>query len=205
MNEYLQKYPNQVSLLVSFVEGRLEPEQLEAALVSDYMENLLVSYVNFQRPHGTNYYLKLLEQERNTLGGLVNTEGFIEEFLTLAEVVYKPARRYGKVYDLILSTLPNYIAPPIEFLIEKIVPTDDGLSDSKKKQIIKERLSNTFQFAGKPPKWLQSSEWPIENGAPLFFIGQLKISVPKFFHDEGMAYLFYNAENGEYETITQFY
>jgi hypothetical protein len=201
----LAPYSKQVELLVGFVEGRLTPVDLDTALISKEMEALLQLFTNPQYPHSTNYYFKLIEQERNSLGGLVNTEGLIENYLALANIPHQATRRYGKAYSLILGALPDYLDPSIEFLLEKVVPTDETLSDSKKKQLIKERLQQLFKHAGKPPKWLQSAEWPIENGVPLYFIGQLKISAPSLFHDDGMAYLFFDSANGGFQTITQFY
>ncbi|MGB4812096.1 MAG: hypothetical protein WBP13_06400 [Methylophilaceae bacterium] len=207
MNEILaatlKQYAEQVNLLVAFVEGNLDAEILEKALEGEAMESLLgpTNGLNKTVP----FYEQLLFQGLSSLGGQVNTEGIIENFLTLVDVPYKSARRYGKVYRLILSALPDHVDPPLAFLMEKIIPNDSELSDSKKKLIIKERLKKAFPYANKPPRWLQSAEWPIENDVPLLFIGQLKISAPNYFHDDGMAYLFFNAESGSFETITQFY
>lgn len=205
MHVEITKYSTQISLLVAFVEGRLDGAQLDAALVNGEMKSLLGLFENIQYLHSSNHYLRLLEQDRVSLRGLVNTEGIIEHFLQQAEVPFKPARRYGSVYSLILGALPDYLDPPLEFLLEKVVPADENLSDTKKKQCIKERLKQLFKYAEKPPKWLQSAEWPIENGMPLYFIGQVKINAPELFHDNGMAYLFFNPEHGKFETITQFY
>jgi hypothetical protein len=57
----------------------------------------------------------------------------------------------------------------------------------------------------KPPKWIQSPDWPTRNGKPLVFVGQLSVDAPELFHDKGAAYVFYNPDTGGFETVAEFY
>ena len=206
MRPELAKYQPHLDVLVSFVEGRLDGPALDAALATEEMKSLLGVFEDPRYPALTNHYRRLHNgQDRTSLGGLVNSEGIIEDFLQKAEVGCRPAKRFGSLYSLILKAVPEYLDPPLEFLIEKVVPSDGGLSDTQKKKVIKERLKEYFKYLDKPPKWIQSPDWPIRDGKPLVFVGQLSIDAPDLFHDKGAAYLFYDPDKGDFETVAQFH
>lgn len=205
MRPELAKYGQQLDVLVSFVEGKLDGAGLDAALATEEMKDLLGVFEEPRYPAVTNYHRRLSKQDRTSLGGLVNTEGLVEEFLKKAEVSFHSARRYGSLYSLILKAVPSYLDPPMEFMIEKVVPTEGDLSDTKKSKFIKERLKELFKYLDKPPKWIQSPDWPIREGKPLVFFGQIPINAPELFHDTGAAYLFYDPVKGDFETVAQFY
>lgn len=206
MRPEVAAYQPQLAILIEFVEGRLDGPELEAALATDEMKTLLGVFEEARYPASTNFHRKLHnKQDRSTLGGLVNAEGIIENFLTKAEVSFQSVQRFGNAYSLILKSVPAYVDPPMEFMTEKILPHDSSLSDAQKKKLIKERIAQYFKSADKPPKWIQNPDWPIRDGKPLIFIGQIAINAPDLFHDRGAAYLFYDPDQGEYETLTQFY
>jgi hypothetical protein len=206
MRPEVANYQPQLDVLVSFAKGRLEGPALDAALGTDEMRELLSVFEEARYPALTNHYRRLHnKQDRTTLGGLVNSEGIIEDFLQKAEVSFNAAKRFGSLYRIILKAVPDYLDPPMEFMTEKVTPTDADLSDTKKTKIIKDRLKELFKYVEKPPKWIQSPDWPIREGKPLVFIGQLPINAPEFFHDKGAAYLFFEADGGGFETVTQFH
>lgn len=206
MRPELAKYQTQLDLLIGFVEGRLDGPELDAALATEDMKELLGVFENPRYPALTNHYRRLYnKQDRTTLGGLVNSEGIIEDFLRQAEIAFHPARRFGSIHMLILKALPDYLDPPLEFLIEKIVPAENELSDAQKKKLIKERLKEYFKYVDKPPKWIQSPDWPIRDGKPLIFVGQLPIDASELFHDQGAVYLFFDPAQGDFETVSQFH
>jgi hypothetical protein len=206
MRPEVAKYQRQLDILVSFSEGRLDGPALDAALAAEEMKLLLAVFEDPRYPALTNHYRRLHnKQDRTSLGGLVNSEGIIEDFLQKADVSFHPAKRFGSLYSLILKAVPGYLDPPLEFMIEKVVPSDGALSDTQKKKLIKERLKEYFKFVEKPPKWIQGPDWPIRDGKPLVFVGQLPIDTPELFHDKGAAYLFYDPAKGDFETVAQFH
>lgn len=206
MRPDVANYQAQLDILVSFAEGRLEGSALDAALATEEMKALLGVFEEARYPALTNHYRRLHnKQDRTTLGGLVNSEGIIEDFLQKAEVTFNPAKRFGSIYRLILKAVPEYLDPPLEFMTEKILPHDSGLSDAQKSKVIKERLKEFFKCLDKPPKWVQNPDWPIRDGKPLVFVGQLAINAPEMFHDRGAAYLFYDPAKGDFETVAQFH
>jgi len=66
---------------------------------------------------------------------------------------------------------------------------------------LKEKIKTDFRYLKKQPKWLQSPEWPVENGKPMVFLGQIDIS--ELSHDDAQAYLFFDEERKTFYTITQ--
>jgi len=206
MRPEVAKYQPQLDILVGFVEGRLDGPALDAALGTEEMKLLLSVFEEPRYPALTNHYRRLHnKQDRTTLGGLVNSEGIIEDFLQKAEVTFHSAKRFDGIYRLILKAVPDYLDPPLEFLTEEIVPLDDDLSDAQKTKLVKQRLREYFKYVDKPPKWIQSPDWPIRDGKPLVFVGQLPIDAPELFHDKGVAYLFFDPANGGFETVAQFH
>jgi len=205
MRPEVAKHQPQLDILVSFAEGRLDGPALDAALATEEMMALLSVFEGPRYPALTNHYRRLHNrQDRTTLGGLVNSEAIIEDFLRKAEVAFHPAQRFGSIYGLIVKAVPAYLDPPWEFMAEKVVPLDSSLSDTQKTKLIRQRLREYFKYVEKPPKWVQSPDWPIHDGRPLVFIGQLSINAPELFHDQGAAYLFFDPASGTFETVAQF-
>jgi hypothetical protein len=206
MQSDLAKFAPQLDVLVAFVEGRLDGSSLDAALATDEMKTLLSSFEDPRYPAITNHFRRLHnKQDRTSLGGLVNSEGIIEDFLRKAEVAFTAVKRYSSAYRLLLRALPKYVDPPMDFLAEHVIPRDEGLSDAQKAKTIKERIKAQFRFVSKPPSWIQNPEWPIRDGKPLVFLGQIQIDSPELFHDTGAAFLFYDPSDGSFETVAQFH
>ena len=199
-------YQPQIEILVSFVEGKIDGRELDAALATEEMKSLLSTFEDVRYPASTNHHRRLHDnQNRASLGGLVNSEGIIEDFLKKAGVEFQSARRFGKIYTLILKTLPKYLDPPLEYITEKVLPSDSALSDAQKQKLMKERFKEYFRFLSKPPNWIQNPDWPIHEGKPLTFIGQIEIESSELFHDDGAAYVFCDPSTGSFETIAQFH
>src|SRR6478609_7898986 len=150
MRPEVAKYPPQLDILVSFAEGRLDAPALDAALATEEMKALLSVVEEPRNPALTNHYRRLQnKQDRSTLGGLVNSEGIIEDFLQKAEVAFHSAKRFGSIHRLILKAVPEYLDPPMEFMTEKVVPLDSDLSDIQKTKLIRQRLKEYFKYVDK--------------------------------------------------------
>lgn len=206
MHPKVVDYQSQLETLVDFIEGRIDGSALDAALATAEMRALLGLFEDSRYPATTNTFRKLHNgANRTSLGGLVNTEGIIEAFLRQADVPFNPVHRFGNLYSLILSAVPDYVDPPMEFIIDQILPADNTLSDAAKKKLIKQRVKELFRYVEKPPRWIQGADWPIRNGHPLVFIGQLPVDAPELFHDKGAVYVFFDTVGSGFETVAQFY
>ena len=83
MKPEVQAYQPELEVLVAFVEGKMDAEALEQVLHTERMQALLSVFINPRYPASTNYYRKLMQgADRNSLGGLVNSEAIIAHFLT---------------------------------------------------------------------------------------------------------------------------
>ena len=203
MIEAFEQQGESIDILVRFVSGDADGPELQAALQTPRMERVLGHFEDARYPARTNHYRRLQKQDRESLGGLLNSQGIIEDFLSKAGVEFSASARYSDAYSLILESLPSYLDPPVEFILP-LIPNDPGMDKTKKKQLLKQRLEEAFICAAKPPNWIQSPDWPIINGKPLVFVGQLALDLPDMFHDSGMLYVFYSPDDGAFETVAQF-
>ncbi|WP_338509919.1 hypothetical protein VRC22_24385 [Pseudomonas poae] len=78
---------------------------------------------------------------------------------------------------------------------------EKNLSQKDLQSWLKEKIKTDFRCHKTQPKWLQGPEWPIENGKPMVFVGQLDIS--ELSHDSAQAYLFFDDDKKTFHTITQ--
>jgi hypothetical protein len=62
---------------------------------------------------------------------------------------------------------------------------------------LKQQVGQHFVAITERPRWIQNPEWPIVNGKPLIFAGQIDIEVrpgytsANFFHDDTSFYVFF--------------
>jgi hypothetical protein len=68
-----------------------------------------------------------------------------------------------------------------------------------------EKLGELYLSASEPPEWLQGAEWPIRNGSPMLFVGQLELprSVLPFARSDRAFYLFLDVPTGDTCVVTQ--
>ena len=206
MKPEVPAYQPELEVLVALVEGKMDAEALEQVLHTERLQALLSVFINPRYPASTNHYRKLMQgADRNSLGGLVNSEAIIAHFLTLAQVSHMANKPYGQLHRFILAVQPDYLDIPTDYFLAHILPNEDGLSETQKIQIAQQKIKTLFRYSERAPQWIQSPQWPIHNQVPSVFLGQIKIEAVDYFHDNGAAYLFFNPATGDFETITQFY
>lgn len=99
---------------------------------------------------------------------------------------------------LINKIQPKYIDIRNQDFWDKILSSvSKDLKKSEKIKLLKDKTKKLFSYESKPPRWIQSPEWIIENGVPLKFIKQIN----KF---DGAEYYFYNRETKQTKVIEQF-
>src|SRR5687768_5584289 len=109
MRPEIAKYQRELEVLVDFVEGRLDGPALKATVATDEMKSLLGAFEDPRYPAATNHHRRLSQQDLTSLGGLVNAEGIVAQFLGQAEVSFQPVKRFGGLYSLILKAVPKYL------------------------------------------------------------------------------------------------
>jgi len=195
---------NDMELIKGFVEGKISDNDLEA-----HLDNLKLTLQDSSLSWSDTYiktnpydYLKSLKIK--SIDGRLNAQGVLELFLKRKGITSIRYKKYSDDYDIILDSQPKYIDADVDFIERNVIPTTK-LSKGETKKLMKETFKNLFQFHKKPPKWIQSPNWPIINDKPLYFLGQLEIKDCDLFHDDGYVYIFIDQGNDKIETIKQFY
>jgi len=195
-----------ITKIVDFVEGRIEAKEFEQIVYSDPgIEKALGDdptlepgwYVGI----GTFYFI--IQQDFSTPGGILNVQGALEQFLERKKVLFKPSKVHSKFYDLLLSAQPRWLRVPDEWLKKHVLIDAQDRQKKELRDWIRKRLLELFRYRVKPPRWIQSPNWPINDNVPLVFLGQMNIS--GYFHDEATAYLFHDPKSGICETVIQVY
>lgn len=86
-----------------------------------------------------------------------------------------------------------------EILFECINQAMD-LSPEERRKRIQSEIQKAFHLEknGKRPRWIQASQWPVEDGIPLKFISQKETG-------DQVEYQFMEVRNQKKRVITQFY
>ena len=121
-----------------------------------------------------------------------------------------------EIYEMLLGVCTQYGADPSasiesEAFFRTLLLQFEGDFDRDKFQAwLHEEIPKQFVSIGKRPKWIQGYDWPVRNGKPMIFVGQLDISLrdapnaDQFFHDDTSFYVFIEMK-GETEVIMQQY
>lgn len=192
--------------ILDFVEGRLSAKDFEQVLYSDAdLERLLKD--ESLRWHDT--YIKsdpfdfLIGLDFDDPGGVLNAQGALELFLQRRGVPCQPDRAAADLHDLLLDAQPEWLDVDTAYLMKHVLPHAGGRSGAALRKWLRGRLEELFRYHKKPPRWLQSPTWPITASGPMYFLGQLKLGDCEHFHDEAVAYLFFDPVTRETRTVIQ--
>ncbi len=136
----------------------------------------------------------------------LNMQGFIKDFvLSPAEIKCKPTPVYKDVCDLLATVQPSWLDLDAGWISRHLLIDAGEMNKPALKKWLKERLLQLFRYAKRPPSWIQNPAWPIVDDRPLFFLGQIKLETPEFFHDDGAVYVFFNPATKETVNVIQTY
>ena len=192
--------------IVAFVEGRLEPADLEKLLHSDSAIESALNDDPTLKPGtylGASTFLFVVGQDFESPGGVLNVHGALSQFLERKQISFRPTKAYTDLYDVILKAQPRWLDVRSDWLKKNVLSAAEGRKGKELRDWLRARLLELFKYREKPPKWIQSPNWPIGENGPLVFLGQMK--VPDYFHDEAGAYVFHDPTTGRCETVIQVY
>lgn len=190
------------ALIVGFLDGTVPGERLQRALAErDDLERLLAEWdapPSYVQPSGAFHYL--LELDLLTPSGELNARGLLEAFLQHRGVAFDRSASEAATsrFDLLLDAQPRWLDLGDDYLasmLAELADLDGAALASAMRRMIKQR----FRSLGNPPRWLQSPAWPIIQGTPAVFIGQLRTAG----HDEACVYVFLDEASGEHITLVQ--
>jgi hypothetical protein len=195
-----------IASIVAFVEGRTESADFEKRLYNDPAIESALNDDPTLKPGtyiGKSTYLFVVEQEFESPGGVLNVHGALSQFLERRQIPFRPTKVYAELFDIILKAQPRWLDVRADWLKKNVLSAAEGRKGNELRDWLRSRLLDLFKYREKPPKWIQSPNWPIGENGPLVFLGQLKI--PNYFHDEAAAYVFHDPTTGCCETVIQVY
>jgi hypothetical protein len=190
--------------VVGFVEGRVTAAEFERSLQSDpAVEALLLgdpdlpvdSYV------GSSVFLFPLQLDLADPGDVVSAQGALGQWLDRHQVAYSASPEPGEFYNVLLDAQPAWLRVDAKWLRDEVIAKSERRAGHALRQWLHDELLARFRYVSKPPKWIQSPDWPIGPNGPLVFLGQLRVQ--HYFHDEAAAYVFHDPVAGECRTLIQ--
>ncbi|KAB7769765.1 hypothetical protein [Xanthomonas maliensis] len=186
----------------AFVEGSLPAQDFVRWLYEspDLPECLDTDFVLPDYVVEPTLHAFLIVQDYASAESLFNTQALLSEFLNSQAVAHTKDPRYERLFNLLLQAQPKWLRLTGDYLANVL----NGQSDDHPKaelSRLKARIKDDFRYLKRPPNWLQSPDWPIEEGKPLIFVGQ--IDTTGLHHDSSHAYVFFNPDTQGFVTLGQ--
>ena len=196
--------PTPLETIVAFVEGRCDAAAFEESLQRDAdLETCLraAAAPRHARTARTLFdYLLVLDYHHP--GDMLSAQGELGRFLAERNVPVQTSIQAAEAYRLLLSAQPAWLdvdAALLQRLLAEAPP--EATTPKGRREWLRGRLLEQFRCADRPPRWLQSPQWPVGEHGPLVFLGQL--AVKDYFHDEAVVYVFHDPATGECCTVLQ--
>ena len=193
-----------LKMIEEFVLSLTQPEEFEhLLLVSPALEDFLRREPPVP-PYSTspahNFYQFLIETNYSDPRSVMNARDGLSILLNRHGIFIHPVNIYAEKLGILDSVQPKWldILEPYARTLIAEAGTRQGV---ELKSWFKTEISRRFRSAVRAPKWLQSPCWPIRDGVPLVFLGQ--VATGKLLHDQAQVYIFMNPDSLEIMTIVQ--
>src|SRR6185369_12750037 len=98
---------------------------------------------------------------------VLNVHGALSQFLERKQVPFQPTKAHEELHDIILSAQPAWLYVATDWLKKNVLAASEGRNGKELRDWLRARLLELFKYRGKPPKWIQSPNWPIGENGPL--------------------------------------
>ena len=150
---------------------------------------------DLRRTLSTGYY-SLVRSQRCAAAYKMIFSLFRNEYPNIVYNTY-----YDQISKIAIDIVPECVdsMEAGEILFECINQAMD-LSPEERRKRIQSEIKKAFHLEknGKRPRWIQASQWPVEDGIPLKFISQKETG-------DQVEYQFMDVRNQKKRVITQFY
>lgn len=146
-------------------------------------------------------YLFLIELDLDDLAAVASAQGAVRDLLERRGIRADPDQSARDLVVSMLSAQPKWLDVPTDYFSMQLMPHIDGRSGAELHSWIRGELEARFRYASQPPRWIQSPAWPIRDGRPLVFLGEVRLN--DYLHDEAAWYLFDDPDGGGIEVVTQ--
>jgi hypothetical protein len=116
---------------------------------------------------------------------------------------------YDSAFETLMTVGAKYgVRPDVpiesEDFFRELISRYSGL-ESGFSSWLDQELASQFRCVLKRPEWLQSPEWPIFQGRPMMFVGQIDypIGSNQVFNHDASYYVFLDYETGTTKTVVQ--
>ncbi len=198
----MPSHQKDIETICAFVSGEMPASIFEQHLYSNVsIEELLSQEAAPCYAHtGTTLFNYLIALHYDDPGDLLTVQGALADFLTKRGVKFTHSNAPTELYDLILSAQPRWLDADTKYISDLLASAPE-LPTSERKAWLRRRILELFQYVKRPPKWIQSPNWPMGKNGPMVFFGQIAIN--EYFHDHAAAYVFHDPATGECKSIIQ--
>ena len=191
-----------IEIIKQFVEGAISPKAFEEKIYADPAVEALLRSENNLPAYVTepDLYTYTISQDYQSLESIYNVQTLLSTVLSKKNITHTVEKKYETLFNLTLKVQPKWLSLPSDYL-SKLVEERKNLSSKELQAWLKEKIKIDFRYLKVPPKWLQSPAWPMVDGKPMVFLGQLDIS--ELSHDNAQAYLFFDEGKQSFYTVTQ--
>lgn len=191
-----------IEIIKKFVEGEISPKAFEEEIYADPTVEALLKEEGNLPAYITepDLYTYTISQDYQNLECIYNVQTLLSDVLSKKGVAHRVEKKYESLFNLTLKVQPKWLSIPSDYL-SKLIQEQKNLGSKELQAWLKEKIKTDFRCLKAPPKWLQSPVWPMVDGAPMVFLGQLDIS--ELSHDNAQVYLFFDERKKTFHTITQ--
>jgi len=191
------------ALLVGFVDGTVSLATFRAEIEKrgDTLLAALAAITPDPPERAATMFLRLVDVRWDDAGAVYALQGRVERFLAEAGIGVVPISSYGEDHGALLRALPRWLSLPVPYLQSLVADLPATATPAERTAAVKHAIGARLWYLDRPPEWLQDAAWPMSDGVPAVFVGQLP--VPGVYHDEAAAYVFRHAGSDRYETIVQ--
>lgn len=195
-------------IILDFAEGRITAEQFwEIWKADEKLRELIINCPNRPDESGIDFNPVVLHKKNLKINSYRDSSGLYtmaKKYLLRNKIEFASNTFYNDRYTFLIKIQPDWLDLDFnneEFLINLVNNAPKELSESQKIKWCQDKLKDLFKYDSRPPRWIQSPEWPIINGKPLVFKGQSKERK----ESELVKFFFYNPETGEETVVEQYY
>lgn len=129
---------------------------------------------------------------------------FLKNYLKSKDIEFCPFSPDEEMYSSICGIVPKWLKGQDLSYILELSNFDVDKHNINAIDELKRKIVDSFIYVNEPPKWLQSSEWPILKSGPMIFCGQSDDPDNPDFDGSSITYLFISNDKKVKREVIQF-
>ena len=187
--------------ICEFVQGDVPPSDFEQYVYGPEFEKLTCDEpAPSFAAYADSLYTYAISVDFRSSGDMLSLQNVLCQFLQGKNITVRPSDAMEKMHALLLEVQPSWLDIPMNYM-EALRESAGERQGKELKTFIKEAIKRDFRYLGKKPVWLQQPEWPMRDGRPLVFAGQLDLG--DMLHDTARIYVFVDPQTKQAATVIQ--